>query len=141
MNWGKGVLLSIIAFVGVIMTMVVISVRMEGIELVTDDYYEKEIKYQEQIDKEKSTIALGREVLIFDAQNKVMILDLPIGAKGTLNLFRPSDETLDQELEIEIIEEGHKKVSVEDLKAGYWKIQLNWMEGGKSYYQEKKISL
>jgi hypothetical protein len=45
MDWGKGIVLKIVAFVVLIMTLVVISVRMDGIELVTENYYEEEIKY------------------------------------------------------------------------------------------------
>ena len=108
MDWGKGILLSIIAFIGIIMTMVIISVRMDGIELVRDNYYEAEIKYQEQIDRESSTLLLDREVLAFDSQSKAVILDLPLGAKGNLNLYRPSDVSLDQSLPVEIIESGKK---------------------------------
>jgi FixH. len=109
MDWGKGILLSIIAFVGIIMTMVVISVRMDGIELVRDNYYEAEIKYQEQIDRESSTLLLDRDVLAFDSQSKAVILDLPKGAKGNLNLYRPSDVKLDQSVPVEIIESGKNK--------------------------------
>ncbi|TFV97086.1 nitrogen fixation protein FixH [Algoriphagus kandeliae] len=141
MNWGKGILLSIIAFIGIIMTMVVISVRMDGIELVRDNYYEAEIKYQDQIDKEASTLALDREVLRYDIQSKSMILDLPVGAKGNLQLFRPSDASLDKALQIEITEDGKKQVSMADLKPGYWRVQLNWTENGIEYYQEKKITI
>ena len=78
MDWGKGILLAIIGFIVIIMTMVVISVRMEGIELVTENYYEAEINYQDQIDKEKSTLTLEREVLQFDAENQSLFLDLPL---------------------------------------------------------------
>ncbi|SHO64147.1 FixH family protein [Algoriphagus zhangzhouensis] len=141
MNWGKGIVITFIAFIAIMVTMVIISVRMEGIELVTENYYEEEIKYQEQIDKEVSTLALDREALKFDGSTKALILDLPIGAKGTLNLFRPSDIELDQELPVEILEAGEKSVYIGDLKAGYWKVQLSWEENGESYYQEKKINL
>ncbi len=141
MDWGKGILLSIIAFVGIIMTMVVISVRMDGIELVRDNYYEAEIKYQEQIDRESSTLLLDREVLAFDSQSKAVILDLPKGAKGNLNLYRPSDVKLDQSVPVEIIESGKKQISIANLKPGYWRVQLTWTENGTEFYQEKKITL
>ncbi|WP_144602298.1 FixH family protein [Algoriphagus algorifonticola] len=141
MDWGKGILLAIIGFIVIIMTMVVISVRMEGIELVTENYYEAEINYQDQIDKEKSTLALEREVLQFDVENQSLFLDLPVGATGILHLFRPSDSKLDQKLTVEIKEENEKTVSIRNLQAGYWKAQLSWQENGESYYQEKKISL
>lgn len=141
MNWGKGIVFTFLGFIAIMITMVVISVRMEGIELVTENYYEEEIKYQQQIDKELSTLALNREVLRFDGPSKALILDLPVGAKGTLNLFRPSDFKLDRELPVDIQEVGEKTVYLGDLKAGYWKIQLSWEEDGRAYYQEKKINL
>jgi hypothetical protein len=141
MDWGKGILLTIIAFVGFIMTLVVISVRQDDIHLVADNYYEKEIKYQEQIDREVSAATLDREVLVFDGQEKAMILDLPVGAKGSLQLFRPSDARLDKNLAVEITSEGKTKVSLQDLKAGYWRVQLTWTENGVDFYEEKKITL
>lgn len=141
MDWGKGILLTIIVFVGFILTLVVISVRQDDIHLVTENYYEKELKYQDQIDRESSAAGLDREVLVFDAVSKSMVLDLPVGAKGDLKLFRPSDERLDQELLLDILQEGKTTVPLEKLKAGYWKVQLTWTENGVDFYQEKKISL
>ena len=141
MDWGKGILLTIIAFVGFIMTLVVISVRQDDIHLVTENYYEKEIKYQDQINREKSAAGLDREVLVFDSQTKTMVLDLPVGVKGSLQFFRPSDARLDQELSIDILQEGKTSVPLEKLKSGYWRVQLTWTENGVDFYKEEKISL
>ncbi|OOG78027.1 FixH family protein [Algoriphagus sp. A40] len=141
MDWGKGILLTIIAFVGFILTLVVISVRQDDIHLVTENYYEKEIKYQDQIEREKSAAGLDREVLVFDSESKSMLLDLPVGAKGNLQLFRPSDARLDQELALDITELGKTTVPLDKLKSGYWRVQLTWTENGVEFYQEKKISL
>lgn len=141
MDWGKGILLTIIAFVGFILTLVVISVRQDDIHLVTENYYEKEIKYQEHINRETSAAGLDREVLVYDSETKSMILDLPVGAKGSLQLFRPSDARLDQDLLLNILEEGKTTVPLEKLKSGYWKVQLTWTENGVDFYQEKKITI
>ncbi|WP_296699138.1 FixH family protein [Algoriphagus sp.] len=140
MNWGTGILLSIIGFIVIIMTMVVISVRMEGIELVTEGYYEKEIAYQDQIDKEQITLDQNRDVISFDSQKQHLILDLPAGVKGTLHLFRPSNAELDQRLAIDGNNKGIIEVPVDKLKKGYWKAQLNWVENGVEFYQEKKLN-
>lgn len=141
MDWGKGILLTIIAFVGFILTLVVISVRQDDIHMVTENYYEKELKYQDHIDREASAAKLDREVLIFDSESRSMVLDLPVGAKGNLQLFRPSDERLDQNLTLDIKNEGKTTVPLEKLKSGYWKAQLTWTENGVDFYQEKKINL
>jgi hypothetical protein len=141
MDWGKGILLTIIAFVGFILTLVVISVRQDDIHLVTENYYEKEIKYQNQIDRETSAAGLNREVISYDSQTKSILLDLPVGAKGNLQLFRPSDARLDQGLDLNILSEGKTSVPVDKLKAGYWRVQLSWTENGIEYYKESKITI
>lgn len=141
MNWGKGILVTIILFVAFIMTLVVISVKQDDIHLVTENYYEKEIKYQEQIEREKSAAQLNREVLLFDAESKVILLDLPIGAKGELQLFRPSDARLDQLLPLEIMDAGKTSISLNQLKPGYWRVKLTWIEDGVEYYEESKITI
>lgn len=141
MDWGKGILLTIVAFVGFILTLVVISVKQDDIHLVTENYYEKEINYQDQIEREISAASLDREVLVFEASTKTMILDLPIGAKGSLQLFRPSDARLDQVLPLDIKNSGQTAIPLEKLKSGYWRVQLTWEENGIEYYEERKITL
>jgi hypothetical protein len=121
--------------------MVVISVRMDGIELVTENYYEQEIKYQDQIDKENLTLGLGEAVMRYDYTIQSVVLNLPEGSKGQLQLFRPSDSSLDQVYKFEAKTDQATVIPVQNLKSGYWKFQLYWTLGGKEYYEEKKIDL
>ncbi len=141
MDWGKGILLTIIAFVVLILTLVVLAVRMDGIELVTENYYEEEIKYQDRIDETNQALSLDRDVILYDAEAKSIVLDLPNGSKGILHLFRPSDSSLDQELPVTVTKDGKTSVPLSLLKAGYWKVKLNWIEDGIEYYQEEKINI
>jgi hypothetical protein len=141
MDWGKGILVTIIVFVSFILVLVTISVRQDDIHLVTENYYEEEMKYQEHIQREQATAELGRDVLVLDAQGKVMQLDLPIGAKGSLHFFRPSDAGLDLKIPIHITEAGGGEIPLGDLLPGYWRVKLTWTENGVNYYQEKKIEL
>ena len=141
MDWGKGILLTIIGFVALIMTLVVISVRMDGIELVTENYYQAEINYQDRIDQESLALRLDRTVIMYHSIDKNLLLDLPSGTNGKLQLFRPSDATLDREITVMALDSNLTSVSLKDLKLGYWKVQLSWIEAGKNYYEEKKITL
>ncbi|WP_339698936.1 FixH family protein [Algoriphagus aquimarinus] len=141
MDWGKGILLTIIGFVALIMTLVVISVRMDGIELVTENYYEEEIKYQDRINQTNQASSLNKEIISYDAQNKSVQLDLPTGSEAVLHLFRPSDSSLDQELAVSVTEIGKTSVSLTQLKSGYWRVKLSWNVDGVDYYEEKKITI
>lgn len=141
MDWGKGIVLTITVFVALIMTMVIISVRMDGIELVTENYYEEEINYQSRIDQSNSANNLKREIISYDSQSKNIELTLPNGTKGSLELFRPSDSSLDQVIDLNISHEGKTNVSLNQLKPGFWTVKLKWSEKGKMYYQEEKITI
>jgi len=141
MDWGKGILLSIIGFVILIMTMVVISVRMDGIELVTDNYYEAEINYQDRIDQQSSALRLNRTVITYNSAEKNLLLDLPTGVNGKIQLFRPSDSSLDREILVSVLDSNRTSVPLDELKSGYWKVQLSWTEDGKNFYEEKKITI
>jgi hypothetical protein len=141
MDWGKGIFITIVVFVIFMISLVVVCVKQDDIHLVTQNYYEEEIKYQGQIDKMINASEIGYEVLVYDSQLKKVALMLPKGAKGTLHLFRPSDARLDQKIEFDIAESNTSSVDVKDLKPGYWRIKLSWSEDGKEFYEEKKINI
>ncbi|GGF29523.1 FixH family protein [Echinicola rosea] len=141
MNWGKGIVLFFVVFVTFVFTMVGICMKQDDIHLVTQNYYEEEIKYQEQIEKASNAAMLDQEVMVFDVGQKELLVDLEKGAKGTLWLFRPSDARLDQKISLEFDSPKQQTVSLRELKSGYWKVKLAWEVGGKAYYEEKKITL
>ena len=60
MNWGNKIAISFIIFIGIIVTMVVISMKQD-ISLVSTDYYEQEIAYQDQIDRMERTRGLEKQ--------------------------------------------------------------------------------
>ncbi|EOZ92384.1 hypothetical protein A33Q_4477 [Indibacter alkaliphilus LW1] len=141
MDWGKGIVLTLVAFATIMISMVVICVKQDDIHLVTQDYYEQEIKYQEQIDRMINASDLSSDALVYNEFQKLLTLNLNIGSKGTLHLFRPSDARLDQKIEFDITDLQANAVDVTSLKAGYWRVKLTWTEGGKDYYVEKKINI
>jgi hypothetical protein len=141
MDWGKGIIITLVIFAGIILTMVTICVRQDDIHLVTQNYYEEEIKYQDQIDKMINANLLEEEVLVYNSQIKVVDLHLPVGSKGTLHFFRPSDARLDQKIDFDITDPNLNAVDIKALQPGYWRVKLSWTAEGKSYYQEKKINI
>ncbi|AFL86249.1 FixH protein [Belliella baltica DSM 15883] len=141
MDWGKGIVVVIAVFVLFMAGLVGICVKQDDIHLVTQNYYEEEIKYQDQIDKIINAHSLDYEVLTYNIQLKSVVMNLPVGAKGTLHLFRPSDARLDQKIDFQLLNKEENTVDVTHLKAGYWKVKLTWEENGVSYYEEKKINI
>jgi hypothetical protein len=141
MDWGKGIVLVFVVFAAIMISMVTICMKKDDLHLVTQNYYEEEIKYQEHIDKMINASGLFYEALQFDKLQKSVAINLPVGAKAELHLFRPSDARLDQKLMVEVDNENATVVDLGKLKSGYWLMKLTWSAEGKSYYQEKKITI
>ena len=59
-NWGTGIVLAFIGFISFIMYFVVNMNTDKKLDhdLVTEDYYKQELKYQNDIDKEKNAKTL-----------------------------------------------------------------------------------
>ena len=57
-NWGTGIVLAFVAFITFILYFVVLSFRdpASNHDLVTDDYYQKELKYQDDLDAAKRAV-------------------------------------------------------------------------------------
>ncbi|MFC4873670.1 FixH family protein [Negadavirga shengliensis] len=141
MDWGKGIVIVFAVFATIMVTMVTICMKQDDLHLVTANYYEEEIKYQQHIDKVSNTVHLDRETLVFDRDGKVLHLDLPVGALGELHLFRPSDASLDRKVEVKIDGSSSNSLDLKGLKPGYWRVKLSWTAGDKEYFEEKKIEL
>ena len=67
MNWGHKILFLYLGFVILVMVMVFMAYRQD-VPLVSDDYYEKELKYQDDIDQFKNAALLAEPIYIkYDA--------------------------------------------------------------------------
>ena len=143
MNWGTKITLSFIAFVSIIITMVVISMRQD-ISLVAKDYYVQEIAYQDQINRIRNNEDLGefKTEVTYDRDKNEILLNAP-GAdqmNGKIYFFRPSDASLDKKYTIRI-QNGKQVFLASDFERGLWRVKVNWQQGEKEFYTEKVLIL
>lgn len=140
-NWGTRIAIFYLVFVAGMIYLVVRS-SQQSIELVTDDYYAQEIKYQERIDQINRTSSLSVQPLISYDQN-IISVDLPAEfkgkeVKGTILLYCPSNASNDLSMGFQT-REGIIRMSVPEKNNGQHEVQLSWEENGKTYYADKKI--
>lgn len=140
-NWGWGILLSIIIFMAVVTTIVAFMMNRE-VDLVTDKYYDKEIKYQQQIDKEKRAVLLNENVKL-SYTGKILNITFPSdsGITGELYFYRPSDLHKDFKIPIKLSDKSSQFLDVSTLERGLWKLQINWSADKKDFYTEKTLML
>ena len=143
MNWGKKIVLVYIVFVGGILFMVFKS-STQKTDLVTTDYYEKELKYQDKIDDMNRVQALTAPVEYTVKDNEV-IIQFPkdfAGKRltGEALLYCPSDENKDVKDNFSVLDEP-LKIIIPAKNKGLHELHLTWKDGTVTYYFEKKISI
>lgn len=142
MNWGKGIIAVFVVFVIGIGILVYKSMT-KNIDLVTSNYYEKELKYQEQIDKINNTNSLAEKVK-FEYNGTVLVITYPQTKDkltGEISFYKPSDAKEDFKLNVEPAADNKQVLSTEKLPKGLWKVQVNWAMSGKDYFSEEKIMI
>ena len=143
MNWGYKIFFSFVIFIGIIITMVVISMNQD-ISLVSEEYYKEEIAYQDQIDRMKRTSLLEEQPSVaYDRDTRLVTINVnseKIEA-GQVLFFRPSDAQKDKQIKFPATGSGKMVIPVEGWDSGLWKIKILWSEGGHEYYAEEVIIL
>jgi len=142
-SWGTGIVIGIIVFVVISITMTVIFMTQD-VSLVSDNYYEKSLSYQDEIDKQSRTKSLDEQVKI-NFNGELVTISLPSDyiskdISGEIFFYRPSNPKLDFALPLQLVE-GNQIIPVGRLEKGFWRIKLNWVMDGNGYYNERAITI
>lgn len=141
-NWGTGIVIVIICFMAFILQYV-IRVQFNSDynnELVTEDYYQKETEIDENRIKTENALALG-ETLRFEKEADGLKIYFPENiepnlVKGTISLYRPSNQVLDQTIPLEL-SSNYLLIPKSRLIGGRWDITLNYTYQGKGYLKQE----
>ena len=144
-SWPIGLTIVFIVFFLYLIGFIILSL-MNRTDLVTEDYYEEEVVYQNQIERIERSQALKQSVkLNHNPSNQTIELQFPSEFKadsiaGSILFFRPSDAKQDQVHPIRLNDEGIQTLDVKNLSRGMWRVKIFWHAGGEEYYDEKTLS-
>lgn len=141
MNWGYKILLVYAVFVLGIMFLVYKSSRQK-VDLVTTDYYAKELKYQDKIDAMNHADKLT-EAVKYEIGNGKLTIVFPkdfSGKKveGQIVMYCPANEDKDVKHNFSV-EDQPVYVPIKPCDKGEYDLKLDWKADGTSYYFEKKL--
>ena len=146
MNWGKGIVIAFALFIAFILYFVfkVQSDTQYDYEMVTEEYYKKEIGYQEQLDKSQNAHDLKDKVLI-ETKSDGLLISFPVAfdytkIEGKVSLYRPSSQKLDFEIPISL-SSSYLLIPKSKLTGGRWDISIDWTYEGKGYLNKEKVNL
>ncbi|UJH68484.1 FixH family protein [Allomuricauda sp. SCSIO 65647] len=144
-NWGTAIVLAFIGFIAFIMYFVI---RMSiddraNHDLVTDEYYKKELAYQEEIDQENEAVRMDAVLEIEKTTDGFLVrfpeqFD-PKDITGKVSLYRPSNRHLDFNFPISL-SNTHLLIPDNRLLDGRWDIAVQWKHKNKSFLHKEKLN-
>lgn len=144
-NWGNSLVVVMAAFMCFILYFVYLMTTTESFshDLVTEDYYAKEMLYQNEIDAETNTNNL-KERFVSKRTDNGWLLVFPEALelskiKGKVFLYRPSNETLDFNLELKLTS-SHLLIPDNKMLDGRWNITIDFMHEGTPYLYKEQIT-
>jgi hypothetical protein len=141
MNWGYKILFVYLFFVAGILLLVFKS-SSEKVDLVTKDYYQKELKYEQKIDEAERAQSLSSP-LQYEVNNNEISIRFPeemLGKKITAQtlLYYAADETRDSVYNLQT--DSAKLVMIlPKTDKGMYELKMNWKVDTTTYYSEHKL--
>jgi hypothetical protein len=141
--WPYGIGLAFFLFFCYIALNITIALT-HGETLVSDSYYEQEIDFQKQIEASARAHQAGAS-MVCDTANRKLVIAIPQAQSGHLSgsveLYRPSDPSLDQKLDLSPAANGSQIVDLSRLTEGLWLVRTRWTAEGQSYFLQERIVL
>jgi nitrogen fixation protein FixH len=139
--------ISIMAFFAIAITFSVCFVTWalrQRDDLVSADYYEREVRYQTQLDSmNRSQAVATKTVVTFEPNLQTIVITLPEaqtpGMTGSIHLYRPSDSRLDRELPLALTADGTQRLDTKQLGDGLWKVRVKWSANGQDYFLDQPV--
>lgn len=142
MNIGHWIVLSFVLFASFIGVLVGVCMK-EDISLVSDNYYQEELAYQQQIDRIQNTAELKAKPSIKIVENHLELRfeELSAVERGELKLFCPSNSKMDRKFRLSPSPEHILVFDLGTVQHGIYKAKMSWSMDGKDYYQEETLYL
>ena len=140
--------ITIIAFFSVAIcaaVSVVIFCTRQKVDLVAADYYDQEVRYQDQLDRINHASSLQAPAKVeYNTDTRRITVSLPPdhlnpSLKGWIQLYRPAASRLDQKLALEVDATGAQIIDAKSLNDGLWHVRVSWKQNGTDYYFDQKL--
>ncbi|CAN5901190.1 hypothetical protein BH11BAC4_BH11BAC4_21220 [soil metagenome] len=143
MNWGYKILTVYIIFLAGMIFMVFKS-SVQNQDLVTSDYYEQELKYQQRIDEATRANSLSADVK-YELNEKGITLFFPVEMNkkkltAHVLLYCAADKNRDKQQDLST-ENAQMNFTIPAGNKGAHKLKINWTANATNYYNELKIMI
>ncbi|WP_418263336.1 FixH family protein [Flavobacterium faecale] len=147
-NWGTGIVIAIALFMSFILYFVikVQSNSKYDNELVVEEYYKQDARFQEEIDQLQNNHDLPNKPSFTKTAKGITVIfpsEFDVSkVKGKLSLYRPSNKKLDFEIPLSLSDSNPSLLIPKlNLVGGRWDITMQWQYEGKLYMTKEILYL
>lgn len=138
MNWGKGIIIAMALFMGFIIFLVV-NIMSQSVDLESEDYYKREINYQEEITQQNNTNTLADKIELL-SQDEYVVVQVPEKGEFTkinVHFLRPDNKNNDKVYQVQ----GTKSYLIpkKELVKGKYNIEIRYEVESKQCLQKETI--
>ncbi|MDN4012368.1 FixH family protein [Chryseobacterium gambrini] len=143
-NWGHGVIIALASFMIFILSMMFLFPNgQKNSEMVTDNYYEEELKYQDVIDAKKRADEL-KEKPVYSQNTSGIKITFPkdynnSNTKVKFVLNRTDDQNLDVHKTVQLDTNQSFLIPAQVLKLGNYTLRLSWTKDKTDYRMDYDV--
>jgi len=146
-NWGTGITLALLLFMGFILSFVYKATFNPKYDhtLVSENYYEEDVNYQKEKDAKQRAKELETQVEIQQTDKGILFV-FPTSfttsnTSGTIGLMRLANKKLDVNTPLKLDDKHSQLIPAEKLVEGRYQLKLSWLNADKTYMIRKVIDV
>lgn len=136
-TWGHGIVVALACFIIFITSLVFFAGNMG--EMVEDNYYEKTIHYQDDIDAAKRVNSLTQKPEIIEQANGYLIRFYEQPEGGSVLFLRLNNSKEDVRQPLKLNSRKEQLVHALDLEDCEYEVSIRWKQNGQDYLLKKTI--
>jgi hypothetical protein len=140
MNWGKGIIIAMALFMGFILTLVITLMRQD-VDLEIDDYYNKELAFNEQYNAQQNYMDATEKITFNVTTDSLFVIfpkDLQTGA-AKIQLQRPNNKQQDAVFDVQATDKVY--IPTKSLPKGVFNCTITGKRNGKMYENNHSLKL
>lgn len=140
MSWGKGITIVMVSFMTFILYMVV-TLMSKNTDLESENYYEREMEFDTEINALTNTNGLKEKVKITQNENYFVVQFPDVEHVNSIEvlMFRPNDEKDDRTFRVN--DSKTLMIPINKLKKGAYKMNIQYKIKDELYMQKENVKV
>ena len=143
MSWGNKLVVAFVLFAALIGTLVYKCMN-QNFELVSKDYYNEELRYQDRINATNNANKLSAVQL--SQSEKYVSIQLPgelngLAVKGEAFFYCAANSSNDRKIPLQVTGAGLMQIDKSRLVKDYYQVKLSWQNGTNHFYNEQRLQV